>query len=137
MANVICTVTDQHDFGSWPFIEHVSVTLTLLETAPDQFAVAYDATYSGLKDGRVAGGPVPVNGNGTWVVNPNPKVTVIVSNWSDDHAQHLISAHIKIVVDAPVLGTITIFDKSLGGRYGEDKLVAILAHMAEISKAAA
>lgn len=136
MADIICRVTDDNTFGVWPVKEHVSVTLTLLETAPDVFAVSYDATYSGIKSGHVAGGPIPVGGNGSYVVNQDPKVTVTVSNWTDDKVNHRISAHFKITVDAPVLGSITIFDKDLGGKYGENKMAAIFAHIAEISQAA-
>lgn len=118
MTNVIDKQTDQHDFGIWHLREHISVTLILLETAPDIFAVSYDVSYSGVKDGHVSGGPFPVDGNGTHVVNQNPKVTVAFSNWSEDKANHLISTHCNISVDAHVLGNITVFDKTIGGKYG-------------------
>jgi len=118
MANVIDKQTDQHNFEVLRVRGHISVTLILLETAPDTFAVNYEASYSGMKDGHLSGGPFPVNGNGTHVVNQNPKVTVTLSNWSDDKANHLISAHCKISVDVPVLGNTTVFDKTIGGKYG-------------------
>ncbi|WP_413167783.1 hypothetical protein ACL6C3_13905 [Capilliphycus salinus ALCB114379] len=132
-ASVIDVKTDEHTYGALFAREKVAVTLTLIETDPGQFAIKYEATYSGIKSGHIAGGPVPITGDSSTVVNQNPKVTVIVSNYSNDQQNHLISAHIQITVQAPVLGNITIFDKSLGGQYGINTLQLMFAHMAEIS----
>jgi hypothetical protein len=133
-ASVIDVKTDEHSYGFLFFRETVTVTLTLIETDPGQFAIKYEAIFSGMKAGHIAGGPVSITGDSSTVVNPDPKVTVIVSNYSNDQQNHVISAHIKITVDAPVLGNIIIFDKSLGGQYGINTLQLMFAHIAEISK---
>jgi hypothetical protein len=115
MAQVIDSKTETHDY----WVEKVSTTLTLLETAPDQFGISYNSTYSGVSgNGSVQGGPITVSQNGSWTVNDNPRITVSVSNYSDDKGNRLVSTHVTINVD--VLGGVKIYDQTLGGKYGID-----------------
>ncbi|MBS7564181.1 hypothetical protein KHS38_07165 [Mucilaginibacter sp. Bleaf8] len=131
MANsVIDTKTDKHTFGVWPVKETVTTTLSLILTGPDTFGLNYQAQYSGIKSGTVSGGPYAVSGNGSFVVNDNPKVTVTISNYSDSGSY--ISMHIQITVDIPVIGTETIFDETLGGPYGSNNLNEIVNHISTL-----
>lgn len=131
MSNtVIDSKTQKHKFGVWPVTETVTTTLDLVEMSPGKFGVNYKAVYSGVKSGTVSGGPTSIPGNGSFVVNPNPKVTVIVTNYSDSGTY--ISMHIQITVDIPVLGTKTIFDATLGGAYGASGWEGITSHLSEV-----
>jgi hypothetical protein len=131
MAQVIDSKTESHDY----FVEKVSTTLTLLETASDQFGIDYNATYSGIfGSGSVQGGPITVSQNGSWIINDNPRITVSVSNYSDDKGNRLVSMHITIHVD--VLGGINIFDQTLGGKYGIGASWGGLAEAIRAAKAA-
>ena len=134
MSTVIDKQSQQSKLGAWPVTESVTVTLTLLETNPGEFGVNYEAEYSGIQNGRVAGGPIPISGNGSWVVNQDPKVTVNVSNYSDDKNARVISGHVKITL--AMLGNHTIFDKTMGGKYGINPLAMILEHFTGINKLA-
>lgn len=133
MSNtVIDSKTQSNKFGFWPVTESVTTTLDLVEMSAGKFGVNYKAVYSGVKDGTVSGGPTSIPGNGSFVVNPSPKVTVIVTNYSDSGTY--ISMHIQITVDIPVLGTKTIFDATLGGAYGSSGWSGIVNHISEISQ---
>ena len=132
---VIDSKTQSKTFGLWPAKETVTTTLNLLELSaenPPSFGISYDVSYSGIKDGHIVGGPINVQGNGTYVVNENPRVVVTISNYS--LSGNLISFHIVINVTAPVIGDITIFDGTLGGPYGSGGLIRIVEHIAGISQ---
>ncbi|MBD0258305.1 MAG: hypothetical protein ICV83_21535 [Cytophagales bacterium] len=102
-------------------------------TGPSSFGITYNVVYTGVKDGNVTGGPAPITGNGSNVVNQNPKVTVTVSNYTD--SGQAISMHINVQVDAPKLGTITIFDDDLSGPYSNQQpFNAIVDHIAQLAK---
>jgi hypothetical protein len=100
------------------WFEKTNVCLSLAETASDQFALYYTANYSGVANGSISGGPVAVNGNGVHVVNPTPRVTVTISNYSDNKASKTISLHVAVAVQYGA--TYTVFDQTLGGKYGID-----------------
>lgn len=134
-STVIDSKTQSHKFGVWPFTETVTTTLKLVEISSGTFGIIYDSKYSGIKDGHVGGGPIPISGNGSYEVNKSPKVEVIVTNYSDDGSS--ISMNIKITVDIPVLGTKTIFDATLGGAYSLGGWESMVNHIAEISQEAA
>ncbi len=129
MQTVIDSKTDNRSGFGW----ETKTTLKLIETDPNNFGINYDVDYKtgGLFGSwkHISGGPVKNLGNGSWVVNDSPKVTVIVSNYSVDSGQQLISMHVKIDVDVPVVGTVTIYDQTLGGRYGIDNLKELVAHI--------
>ena len=131
---IIDSKTQKHTFSAIFKKETVVTTLDLVELSAGKFGVMYNSKYSGIKSGHVSGGPVAVSGNGSHVVNPNPKVEVIVSNYSDSGSH--ISMHIKITVAIPVLGTKTIFDATLGGEYGVGGWDAIVSHLESIAKSA-
>jgi hypothetical protein len=132
IAQVIDSKTESHDY----VVEKVSTTLTLLETAPDQFGMNYNAAYSGIfGNGNVQGGPIPVSGNGQWNVHDGPRITVSVSNYSDDTSNRIVSMHVTINVD--VLGGINIFDQTLGGKYGIGASWGALAEAIRAAKAKA
>jgi len=116
MAQVIDIETDSRSF--FLGIEKVTTTLTLSETALDQFGISYNAAWSGIYSGSTAGGPITVSQNGSWRVHDSPAITVSVSNYSDDKSNHVVSMHVIINVDMAGVGTI--YDKTLGGRYGID-----------------
>ena|SRR5215813_8218676 len=118
MAQVIDSENDTREF--FLGLQKVSTTLTLCETAPDQFGISYDSSYSGIYSGHNAGGPITVSQNGSWKVNDNPTITVSVSNYSDDKSNRQVSMHANINVD--IIGVGTIYDKTLGGRYGIDTM---------------
>ncbi|MFD0860890.1 hypothetical protein ACFQ1M_01610 [Sungkyunkwania multivorans] len=129
---VIDSKTDKHSFAFGA--EKVSTTLTLVETAPGDFAINYDAKYSGVKSGHVQGGPIAVSGNISKKVHSNPDVDVTVSKYSKTSSK--ISMHVKIVVHAPFpIGKVTIFDKTLDGKYGHNALQTIVDHMTTTAKA--
>lgn len=110
-------IDSQTETHNW-VIEKCSVRLDLLElNAPNgKFGVNYSAHWSGVKKGQISGGPVPVPGNGSTVVNHNPDVTVIVSNYNDTGST--VSMHVKVTVAAGgPIGTKTVFDKTLSGAY--------------------
>lgn len=133
MSNsVIDSKTQSFDFGFWPFKEKVTTTLDLVEISAGKFGVNYKAVYSGLKDGTVSGGPAMIPSDGTYIVNEDPKVAVIVTNYSDSGAY--ISMNIQITVDIPVIGTETIFDGTLGGAYGSPGWAGIVNHISKISQ---
>lgn len=135
MANaIIASKTDDKTFGAWPLKEKISTTITLLQTGSDAFGLAYQAVYSGIKSGSVSGGPYAVSGNLNKVVNQSPKVTLIVSNYSDTGSY--ISMRVIITVDIPVIGTETIFDETLGGSYSQGGLQAIVDHIGTLSSQA-
>ncbi len=131
MSNsVIDSKTQEHNFGFWPVTEKVKTTLNLVEISTGNFGITYVASYSGVKDGKVSGGPVPISGNGDHTVNEDPKVVVKISNYADSGTH--ISMHIIITVAIPVLGTKTIFDATLGGEYKLSGWTAIVNHISEI-----
>jgi hypothetical protein len=130
---VIDSKSDTRKFKKFPFSETVITTINLLELTPGKFGVSYEADYSGVKDGKINGGPVDVPGNGTFIENDDPKVIMVISNYSDSGIA--ISTQITINIDAPVLGTVTIFDQALGGKYGVVSLSAIVKHIADLGKA--
>ena len=133
MSNsVIDSKTQEHSFGFWPVTEKVKTTLTLVEIDPGNFGITYVASYSGVKDGNVSGGPVSIPGNGNYKVNDDPEVVVKVSNYSESDTY--ISMHIVITVAIPVLGTKTIFDATLGGEYGLSGWSAMVSHISKISQ---
>ncbi|MFD2574250.1 hypothetical protein ACFSUS_26685 [Spirosoma soli] len=121
---VIDQKTESHSY----VVEKVTTTLTLVETAPGQFGILYEAKYSGVKDGHVSGGPLSVSGNGEYVVNKNPEITVTISNYSNTGSN--ISMQIKIYVNA--YGGHTIFNQALGGSFGGDPVKAIFDNMTEL-----
>ncbi|ADQ80270.1 hypothetical protein Palpr_2134 [Paludibacter propionicigenes WB4] len=110
---VIDKKAEHHSFGVWPVKINVDTTLTLVKQENDHLGISYDCVFSGVKSGHVQGGPIQVDGDMTKVVNDNPKVLVIISGYQKTAAY--ASMHVKITVDAPVIGTITIFDSTLGG----------------------
>ncbi len=127
MANsVIDSKTDKHSYVLGA--EKVSTTLTLIETSPGNFGISYKSKYSGIKSGSVHGGPIAVSGDINKKVHSNPDVTVVVSNYSKSSAH--ISMHIKIEVDTgTIIGKVTIFDDTLGGKYGTNNLQNIVDHI--------
>lgn len=113
-------------------IETVETTLTLIETNPGAFGLNYEVNYSGLKQGHAAGGPIPVSSNGSWSVYNNPPVNVSISNYSDDPTTKTVSFHISVVVSSsiPGVGNITIFDETMGGKYGTNAIAEMMSHIA-------
>lgn len=122
-------IASKTDNNNW-FIEKCSVTLTLVQMSPadPKFGLSYSADWSGVKKGNTAGGPYPVAGNGTTVVNQDPKVTLIVSDYTDTGST--ISMHVEVTVDAGgVIGTKTVFDDTLSGSYPAAGLTDMVASM--------
>lgn len=111
--SIIDRKVESHTFGVWPVKENIKTTLTLVKMDNGSLGLIYEADFSGVKSGHVSGGPREINGDGTIVVNPNPKVVVSISQYKRTDTYG--SMHIKITVDIPVIGSETIFDKTLGG----------------------
>ena len=124
MSNtVIDSKTDKRKFGFWPVTETVTTTLTLVNLGAGRVGINYHSKFSGVKDGEVSGGPIEVSGDIEKVVNQSPKVTVIVSQFNK--TSNYISMHVKIVVDIPVIGSETIYSKTLGGDLGAETGFAV------------
>jgi hypothetical protein len=121
---IIDSKSDTKKFNHFPFSETVNTTIDLLELSTGKFAVNYRADYSGIKGGQLSGGPINIPGNGNYIENNDPKVTMMVSNYSDSGL--VISMQLTITIDAPVIGTVTIFDQMLGGKYGVISLTSIV-----------
>ncbi|MBD7912848.1 MULTISPECIES: hypothetical protein [Clostridium] len=122
MSQVIDSKTEKHTYGTLFLKETVTTTLTLLYTgSTTTYGLNYDSKFSGIKDGHVQGGPISVSDNITVVVNANPKVTVIISEFNNNIENHYISLHVIIKVDIPIIGEETIYDQTLGGKYNPDK----------------
>jgi hypothetical protein len=67
-------------------------------------------------------------------VHENPSIGVTVTNYSDDAATKTVSLHITITVDAPSpIGNVTIFDKTMGGKYGINAVEEIMNHITQMS----
>jgi hypothetical protein len=130
--SVIDSKSDKRKFQKFPLSETIITTINLLELTPGKFGLDYQADYSGVKVGKINGGPLDISGNGTYIENDDPKVTMIISNYSDSGTA--ISMQITINIDAPILGTVTIFDQALGGKYGFVSLCLIVKHMTELDK---
>lgn len=127
MALVIAQKTVKTDF----WVEHIEVTLTLLETSPSEFSITYEVVYSGIRNGRaVSNAPIAIKGNGKWTVTQEPvQVDVEISNYSVDVTTKTVSLHIHVIAHSNVLGNITLFDETLGGKYGIDPVNAIMSHI--------
>ena len=117
-STVIDSKTESHSFGFWPVKEKVETTLSLVNMGQGKTGGNYNSKFSGVKSGHVSGGPIEISKNETKVVNPSPKVEVIVSNFSKTDTE--VSMHIKITVDIPVIGTETIYSQTLGGKYNRE-----------------
>ena len=129
---IIDSKSETHTYG-FIVTEKIVVTLTLLEKSPGKFAMDYEFVYSGISSGDTKNGdPVDISGNCTVTANPDPKVIYTISNYSDSGTY--ISMQITITVDMKQLGTKTVFDQTLGGKYGTESLQAMVEHIAEISK---
>jgi hypothetical protein len=120
LETIIDRRTRTRTFGVWPARVTVTVTIRLAQTTPGELAAYYAAHYRGIRNGRAFGGPLRIAGNGSWVVQRDPPVTVEVSDYRSDPEGRRLSGHLRIRVDAPVLGPITIFDETIGGSYAAD-----------------
>jgi hypothetical protein len=123
---VIDTKTDTHNW----WVEKSSVTISLMElSATDpKFGLSYSAKWSGVKSGSTSGGPYPISGNGSTVVNQNPQVTLVVSDYTDTGSS--ISLHVSVTVDAGgAIGIKTVFDDSLSGKYPQTGFSGMVASM--------
>lgn len=117
MSNtVIDRKKESHSFGFWPAKEEVTTTITLIKNENDTFGILYESRFEGIKDGHVSGGPYEINGNESRVVNNSPKVKLIISNYYK--SENTITMTVKITVDIPVIGTETIYKKTLSGDWG-------------------
>lgn len=102
----------------------------MIRTQDGKFGILYLAKYSGLQSGKVTGGhPFFISGNETVEVYKSPKITLVVSNYSDTGRS--ISMHITIQVE--FVGEHTIFNKTLGGSYGIASDLAIIYQHQAIS----
>lgn len=116
MANtLIDTKTEIHTFGVWPLKETVTTTIQLYKLEIGGFGASYSVLYSGVKDGDVAGGPIPIQGNMIQEISPDPsvKVKVTVSEYLDSRTT--VSMHITAEVTVSEYGTKMIFNQTLGG----------------------
>lgn len=112
--SVIDSRTEKTSFGLGAL--KVQTTLTLVKMDEGGFGILYSADYSGMKEGHVTGGPASLpSGNARVVVNASPEVVLIITNYVDSGST--ISMHVQVTVAVPVLGTKTIFNNTLGGRY--------------------
>ncbi|WP_221801925.1 hypothetical protein [Oceanobacter mangrovi] len=115
MSNaVIDKKSEKNSFGFLTMKAHVDTTLTLVEMEEGKTGVLYETVFSGLKDGRMNGGPFVISKNTTRQVNDSPEVNVIVSEF--DKQQDAVSMRITITVDIPVLGKQTIYNQTLAGK---------------------
>ncbi len=131
LNQIIDTKSETRTFKKLFFKETINSTVSLiLINEPEKFALNYNANYSGIKNGNLSGGPIPVGDNGSHIEHDDPKVILEVSNYSDDGS--VISFHVKVTVDASQagLGTITLFDQTLGGKYGDVSIGSVIAHVA-------
>ncbi|MFD2173387.1 hypothetical protein [Rhodobacter lacus] len=119
MYSVIDKQTDSRSYG-WLGVEKSDITLTLVEMAPDQFGINFDASWKGLVSGHATDGPFQVKGNQDTIVHQNPTIRVEISDWSVDQASRRISGHYRIHVDlsAYKLGTVLVYEKVLAGNFG-------------------
>ena len=130
MYNVIDSKYQETSFGAGG---KTRTTMNLIEVGPDKFGLSYDVAYTtSIFDSwhHSSGGPFDVSGNTSTVVNETPKVTVTVSNYSDDRKNHLISMH--VVIDVSIIGVI--YDQTLGGRYGAAGFQEFVANLSATSK---
>jgi hypothetical protein len=131
MANIIDTEVEYHAFGFG--VEKITTTLTLLELTPGKFGMDYEFQYSGKETGdSKSPAPVAINQNCMVTAETNPTVIYTVANYSDSGTY--VSMQITITIDMGILGTKTVFDKTLGGKYGTNNLQAMIARIAQISK---
>lgn len=118
MPQVIDSKTEKHSYNAFFSKENVETTLALIYTeSTNSIGIGYYSKFSGIKEGHVQGGPIAVSGNITVVVNPNPKVTVIINQFHDDISNNYISLHVTITVDIPMLSKKTVYNQTLGGKY--------------------
>lgn len=118
MPQVIDSKTEKHSYNVFFSKENVETTLALIYTeSTSSLGIGYYSKFSGIKEGHVKGGPIAVSGNTTVVANPNPKVTVIISQFHNDMPNNYISLHVTITVDIPALGKKTIYNQTLAGKY--------------------
>jgi len=110
--DVIDSKTDVRDFGSLIHV-NIATKLTLAHTGPGQRGILYEITYTGIKSGNVAGGPLPVKGEGCFQPHEDPPVTVTVSEYADVGSSITMRIHIQVQI--PILGSKTIFDQILSG----------------------
>jgi hypothetical protein len=130
MSSVIDKKSDNHSFGVWPVKEQINTTLTLVETNPGVFGIYYEVNYSGVRGGNAQGGPIALSGNISSRVTESPvPVDVQVSNYSNDTATSTISMHITVIAHSGVIGDITLYDQTLGGKYQINVAEAIVAHI--------
>lgn len=121
MSQTIDSKSERHSYRVLFMEETITTTLTLVYSgSKTSYDIYYDAVFSGIKSGKVNGGPIPVSGNLTKEVNHNPEVIVKVSQFNNDIANNYVSMHITITVDIPVIGKKTIFDQVIGGDYNPD-----------------
>lgn len=133
MFSVIDKKSDSHSFGRWPLKEQIDTTLTLVETDPGVFGLYYEVNYSGIRGGNAQGGPIAVSGNVSSRVTEKPvPVDVQVSNYSNDTATSTISMHITIIAHSGVIGDVTLYDQTLGGKYQINVPEAIVTHIHSI-----
>lgn len=119
MSNtVIDSKSESHSFGFWPAKEHVKTTLSSVNMGQGKIGLTYESKFSGVKSGHVSGGPIEITGDETKVVNPSPKIEVIISNFSKTDTA--VSMNVEITVAIPVIGTETIYNETLGGKYNRE-----------------
>ncbi len=111
----IDTRTQSHSFDVLFVHEDVNTTMSLVNMGDGKLGLIYDSHFSGIKSGHVHGGPITVEGNIDKVVHDSPKVSVIIIGFNQTASY--VSMHVTIEVDIPVLGSKTIFSKTLGGAY--------------------
>ena len=116
MSNtVIESKTYSHHFGLWPASEKVKTTMNLMKMPDGMFCLSYVSKFSGIKDGHVSGGPYEITGNVEIIAQQNPKVLLQVSGYHKTAST--ISMNVSVIADIPVMGTHTIYSKSLCGTY--------------------
>ncbi|MDS0527350.1 hypothetical protein NNC19_16795 [Clostridium sp. SHJSY1] len=116
MSQVIDSKTEKHSYAALFAKENIETTLTLIYTeSSGSFRVNYDSKFSGIKEGHIQGGPIDISGNTSIVVNNNPKVSVIISQFHYDIPNNYISLHITITVDIPIIGNQIIYNQTLSG----------------------
>ncbi|ADL50714.1 hypothetical protein [Clostridium cellulovorans] len=116
-ATIIDTKSETHNYDLVFTHESVTTTLSISYTGDDNFGIIYNSEFSGIKNGHVQGGPIPVSQNTQIKVHDNPDVIVTITQFNLDLQNHHISLHIRIDVDIPVIGKKNIFDQTLGGYY--------------------
>lgn len=107
--------SESHSYGALFAKEKVTTNICLVNMGAKKVGLTYESKFSGIKSGDVHGGPFEVDDNMSKTLNNSPKVQLAISGYQNTGSY--ASMHVKITVDIPVLGTKTIYDKTLGGNY--------------------